>query len=243
VIFDTLSQDDRGKFLTMAALGGQPDAFFVDSILRHLLEINDPRTIPAFKKWADIPNPESHSIQDAVDTFLWAIVGLARYTDLPRVTNRPLRDDEAVWQSFGEILFWLHKPAVPENVMKKNCSPCWERLLSGYIHAAIDPLMLIVRQIGYAAGIDKGFLKDIVNAFPLEIRTILEKGLKIRSNLTSLFRNNPWTKQEHGKFIIEMLSRIGNETTVPLLEPLLDLPEIGAAVASAIRSIRSRKVD
>jgi hypothetical protein len=153
-----------------------------------------------------------------------------------------LRDDEAAWQAYQEILFWLHKPSINEDTMRKNCAPCWERLQSLYIRAALDPLFLIEKSIRWGTDHNKVRIKDPIIIFPSEVKVILEECIKIMSELTSLFKFISWRRQEYNRFVIETLGKIGDETTIPLLEPILESAELGAEVSKAIRNIRARKI-
>ncbi|MFX0199614.1 MAG: NERD domain-containing protein [Candidatus Hodarchaeota archaeon] len=236
-----LDSEDRVKFLTMAALGAPEYSFDIDLILQMLLESNDPRAIPAFEKWSSVPDPESVSVQGTVKAFILALVGLARHTEAPPRLRRPLRDDEAAWQAYGEILFWLHKPSITEDTMRKNCAAFWQRLLRGFIHAAVDPLMHIGEQTRGWRGTDQEWLRDPILTFPTEVRAVLEGGLKAKEKLTSLFTRYTWLEKKRDKFIIEMLGEVGDETTITLLEPLLESPELGILAVNAIRSIRTRE--
>jgi hypothetical protein len=189
-----------------------------------------------------IPYSEAPSIDEVIRAFLWAMIGLAHYSDKLPNLNRPLRDDEAAWRAYGEILFWLHKPSITENNMREKCAPCWEHLECLYIRAALDPLFLIEKSIRWGAEHNKVRIKDPLIIFPSEVKAILAECVKIMPELTSLFKFISWRRQEHNKFIIETLGKIGDETTIPLLEPILESAELGADAARAIRKIRERKV-
>lgn len=181
-------------------------------------------------------------IQDAIESFLLGIVGLARYTENPPLLKRPQRDDEAAWQCYREILFWLHKPSIEEQAVRKNCAPCWQRLLGRFSHAAIDPLMRIQSGIldGFSARL--GFYKDPATFFPSEVKDILEAGLETKSELTSLLGDHIYFKKDHGNFMVQMLEEVGNETSIPLLEKLIESTDIGQIAVKAIRAIRARMV-
>lgn len=239
---ERLEKDELRRFLTMAALGAPSDALFVGTILNRLLELDDPRTLPAFEKWAAIPDHKPFMIQDAIEAFLLGIVGLARHTDNPPLLKRPQRDDEAAWQCYREMLFWLHKPSIEEQTVRKNCAPCWQRLLGRFSHAAIDPLMRIQGGIldGFSARL--GYYKDPATFFPSEVKDILEAGLEAKSELTSLFGDHIYFKKDHGNFMVQMLEEVGNETSIPLLEKLMESTDIGQIAVKAIRAIRARIV-
>lgn len=235
-----LNEDELGRFLNMAALGASSGDMFVGTILIRLLELNDQKTLPAFERWAAIPDSQPGSIQDAVESFLLGIVGLARYVDYPPLLQRPQRDDEAAWQAYREILFWLHNPLIEEETRRRNCAPCWRRLLRVFSRAAIDPLMRIQEAIRSGLSARLGVYKDPVTFFPSEVRVVLEAGLKARSELTTLFGDHDWFKKDHGKFMVEMLEEVGDETSIPLLEELLESPDLAQTAARAIRAIRER---
>ncbi len=239
----SLKVENRGKLLTMAALGAPQYSFSIGWILQQLVEMDFPDAIKAYLKWGIIPYSENPSIDDAVRAFLWATIGLAHYSDKLAHLNRPLKDDEAAWRAYGEILFWLHKPSITESEMREKCAPCWERLESLYIRAALDPLFLIEKSIRWGAEYNKLRIKNPIILFPSEVKAILVECVKIMPELTSLFNKViNWNREERNKFIIEMLGKIGDEIIIPVLEPILESAELGAEAARAIRKIRERKV-
>ncbi len=239
---EQLSKDELTRFMTMAALGAPSYAFFVDTLLNRLLKIEDPRTFPAFERWAAIPGSEYANVQDSIKSFLLAIIGLGRYTEEPPRLMRPMRDDEAAWQFYREILFWLHKPSVGEETIRSKCSSCWHNLLNRYSHAAVDPLMRIQEEIRGGMSARLGFYKDLITFFGSEVRSILESGIKIESELTCIFGDHQYFKEKHARFMIETLEEIGDESSIPLLEKLIERSDIGQAAINAIRSIRARTV-
>lgn len=236
-----LTPENRGKLLTMAALGAPEYSFNIAWILEQLVEMDFPNAIKAYLKWGIIPYSEGPSIDEAIRAFLWATIGLAHYSDKLPCLNRPLRDDEAAWRAYGEIIFWLHKPSITESSMREKCAPCWERLESLYIRAALDPLFLIEKSMKWGAEYNKVTIKDPLIVFSSEVKGILAECVKIMPELTSLFKFINWRRQENNKFIIETLGKIGDETTIPLLEPILESDELGADAARTIRKIRERK--
>jgi energy-coupling factor transporter ATP-binding protein EcfA2 len=237
-----LPSENRAKLLTMAALGAPDYSFNIGWILQQLVEMDFSNAIKAYLKWGIIPYSEVPSIDEAIRAFLWAIIGLAYHSDKLPHLNRPLRDDEAAWRAYGEILFWLHKPSITESDMREKCAPCWERLESLYIRAALDPLFLIEKSIRWGAEHNKVRIKDPIIIFPSEVKAILTECVKIMPELTSLFKFVSWRRQERNKFIVEMLGKIGDETTIPFLEPILESAELGAEAARAIHDIRGRKI-
>jgi len=239
-IYD-LTPEARARFLTMAALGAPDYSFFADNILRELVELDDPIAMEAFQKWGVIPKAESHSIHDAVSAFVWGIVGLSRYVDEPPSLNRPMKNDEAAWQTYREILFWLYKPLITERAVQERCSPCWQRLQSIYSTAAVDPLFHINKGIESGNQVTKAKLINPIDAFPKDVKIILEQGVKRLSELSSLFTSGIYARIERDKFIVDTLSKVGDESTVPILEEVIDSPELGTDAAKAIRRIRTRQ--
>ena len=237
---ERLEKDELRRFLTMAALGAPSDAFFVGTILNRLLELEDPRTLPAFEKWAAIPGHKPFMILYAIESFLLGIVGLARYTDNPPLLKRPQRDDEAAWQCYREILFWLHKPSIEDQTVRKNCAPCWQRLFGRCSHAAIDPLMRIQGGILDGFSTRLGFYKDPATFFPSEVKDVLEAGLKAKSELTSIFGDHAYFKKDHVNFMVKVLEEVGNKTSIPLLEELIESADFGQMAAKAVKTIRAR---
>lgn len=237
---EKLNTDDLLRFLVMAGLGAPSESMSVSDILRRLLEFNDSRTLPVFERWATIPKSNCVAIQDTVESFLLAIIGMARFRGSPPILRGPRRDDEAAWDTYREILYWLHKPSIGEETVRRNCEPCWERLLQRFCRAAIDPLMRIQDAIHSEIRIARDLCKDLMTFFPLEIRDLLEAGLEVRSELTSLFGDHSWFKKDHVKFMIESLEEIGSEASIPVLEKLIEDPNVGRIAAKAIRTIRGR---
>lgn len=239
-IYD-LGQEELLKFLTKAALGAPDNAFFTDNILYQLLKIDDLRALPAFMKWGLIPVSEATiCIQFSVESYILSVIGLARHNKTPLRLQRPLREDEEAWQIYGEILFWLHKPSINNEVLREKCASCWQILLGRCRFAAVDPLMRIEETISNFAGKIPGGFKQLHVEFKSEVKVILETVLREKSKLSSLFKDGEWRGAERQRFIITMLEKVGDLNSIPILEHLLESPEVGAIAADAIRIIKAQ---
>jgi hypothetical protein len=237
-----LEHRERLRLLTMAALGSPSYSFWLDYILEELIKAKDPYVLAAFEKWATEIDSASAFIQGPVRAYVLACIGCANFREAPPFLKQIDTDDQRAWQTYGEIIFWLHKPDLDDQEIRMRCSPLWDLLRSQLPFQAVDPIMRITksrRWIGdskTSASPDTGE-KDWFNFFKESIYQILEYGLAHRHQLTTLFVH---VQEELTTFMIERLGEIGTSETLRHLEPLIDSDKFGVTAVEAIRKLKEK---
>lgn len=236
--FDALTTDEQERLLSLAVLGAPEHSFSTDWMLGQLVRIAGPESLPALLRWAAIPRPDAFSPQQAASCFLTGLAGCARLLDRPPDFGALTTDDDVAWATYGEMLFWLLRPGLTQGDRLSHCHPLWERLLTNLAFQAVDPLCRFATANLRPHEDKADALGTLVDAFPDEMRRVLTFSLRNHTRLTSLFRYPP--HDGYLGFLIGWLGRLGDQHAVPLLEALLESPEVGQTAAEALRAIRSR---
>jgi hypothetical protein len=234
---EELEPADRARFLTMAALGEPSNSSASDWTLAELRRYDDPVVIPALQRFASAIDPSAIMPQEAVSCYIHGVAGCAQFLDSPPELNSPTTDDGKAWNAYGAILFWLHKPALSDDVRRAACSPLWRRLETELAFEAVDPLFQLERAGWLSSRRPNGPLEIVTRVFHEEVRRILEFGVQHHTRLSSIFPN-PWYPGDRLKFLIQRLGYLGNAQTARLLEPWAEDEKFGGDVVVAIRKLR-----
>jgi energy-coupling factor transporter ATP-binding protein EcfA2 len=78
-----LDTQQRTDLFTIAASGAPPHGFWNDWLLRRLIDLADPRTLPAFERWATMLNRETPYIQGVGSCYALAMEGSAQLMQTP----------------------------------------------------------------------------------------------------------------------------------------------------------------
>jgi hypothetical protein len=232
---EVLTRDDRIRLLTRAALGAPDYGFSTDWILRELVMLNDAIALPAFRRWAVVPSAESVSPQDATARMLAAIAGCAQHLGEPPTSLAATTEDERAWKAYATIYFWLNKPGLAQEVLRERSASEWATLRSDLAFQAVDPLHQFERSSFMAR---TNPLAQMAATFPVEMRSILEFGLRHHSRLTSLFGRD-FHGESQPSFIVGWLGRVGNSGTIEVLEPHIDSPDFGVQVTEVIKTLKA----
>jgi hypothetical protein len=231
-----LAPDDFAQLFTMAALG-DTHSFFNDWILGTLLKSDSPIALPAFLRWAIPPKRNDSSPQNAIASFVRAVTGCAKHGK-----NAPLMEDyddgdRQAWAVIGQIIFLLSTPGLTRDEVNRRCEPLWKHLRAELAFEAVDPLY----QLQHASIVDKeqtaNALGTIMHAFPDEVRSLLEFGIRHLSKLSTLFHR--LEDRQVTDFIIHRLGDIGHVDSIKLIEPYCTSPELGATAVDAMRKIKA----
>jgi hypothetical protein len=236
--YEALEAGDRERLLARGVLGCPDCAMYTDWILRELVKLAGPTSVPAIQHWATVPRPDHFMPQEATSCFLTAVAACARLLDHPPEFQASAADDGAAWAAYGTILFWLQRPGLAEADRRARCTSVWERLLTELPFQAVDPLIRFATARPSLIQSEVDTLVTITQAFPDEVRRVLVFGLRHHSRLTTVFTCGPY--DGYLGFLIAWLGRLGDQHTAPLLEDFLESPEVGATAAEALRAIRSR---
>jgi len=236
-----LQGKDRLEFHVMAALGREPGYLSVDLILRRLIEFAAPEAYPAFEKWSSPPRPNGIISDDLAGAFLLSHIGMAQTAEsLPAFDLSPDQNEES-WRTWGEILFWLHRPGVSTASAREACAPCWRKLQGPLLLASIDPLFEMERYARFHS-LRGGIYNTAETTFPHELKTLHEKALPKNSELTSILGFPSHWRDDRAIFMIEELGRLGDEDSILVIEPHVESATLGRSAVNAIRCIRERLI-
>jgi len=217
-----LAQEDKIRLYTLAALGSPSYSFFTDWLLLELLKLNDPKTLPAFQRWATELDPASINPFEAATCYACACVGCSLFMDSPPRLKNLGSDNHLAWQTYGEILFWIHKSGLSDEEIQRHCLPLWKKLQK-IPFEAVDPLMQLHNSSLKILDERWNFGKALCGRFREQIRDLMEFGLKKRSHLSTLFGRlpQPFREKNLTQFLISQLGEIGNLKTIKFLDPSL----------------------
>jgi hypothetical protein len=237
--YESLGPGDKPTLLALAA---QSDHAGISTnwILTELLKYGGESALPVFKQFASSIDGDSNSPQEAAVAYALGVQGCAQSMNEPPMYTGPDTPGHRAWQIIGNILFWVFRSRREPELPKNRIEALWNRLAAGEALAAVDVLYSLHNGLGliYTEAANEF---DLVTHYPAEVKRILEHGLKNRSSLTSVFScfSRGGNRNESlALFVINELGRIGNGSTIPLLQEVSDDSRLGADAIAAIRSIR-----
>lgn len=232
---EALPKGERNQLLCMAALGAPSYGFFVDWILAELLKCNEPAGVPAFMRWASEIPSDVLGVQQAVAQYIMAVEGCARFVSEPPALLSPKTDAGRAWEAYGHIRFWLARPGLADAERTASCRPLWQRLEGDLRFESVAPLCEMAKAEVVMARRGRDYLGMLRESWPSEVRGTLEFGLKHVERLPSIFRGG--SPAETRACLIRQLGALGDPASIPILEGLVDDPELGSLAVEAIRSI------
>ena len=233
---ESLSRQDRLRLTVLAALGAaDAHGFFSDWILKRLVDARDPQALPAFERWLQYPDSQSPGPQDDTACFALAMQGWALLEQGVPVLDTPANEDEAAWQCYGEIIYWLRRADLTLTEVHEYCAPIWDRLAQELALAAVDPLYRLAHAFSLRHDEEMDSHRRIVATFPDEVRRLLEDCLSRHDQLTSIFRHKEGL--ELAQYMLDALGCVGNDSTRELLTAYVDDEELGRTAISSLRRL------
>lgn len=222
----------RTMLYVLASLGAPHYGFWTDWLLEQLIESHDSRALPAYKRWACAINASTQNPQEAARCYALAIQGWAQLMPDPPERGEIDGDAHAAWQSYGAIMFWLHRTGMAPAETAVKCTPHWQSLRGGLLPAAADPLYWLHTMSQFYERDSPSPLQLMMLGFPDEIRLILEWSIQHPSDLTSVF---PHVWEDRQRTLIALLAKVGNAESSELLQSYVDDSALGATAIIAIR--------
>ena len=238
--YESLGSDEKVALLCLA---GQAERGFTTSwILTVLLNFGKEAALPVFRKYASSVEADSTSPQESAEAYALGVAGCAQFMDEAPQYTGPDTAEHRAWHIVGEILFWLLRNKKHHLSDTNRIERLWVRLISDMPLAAADPLHRIYNGVFLMESEHRRDF-DLVAQCPSAAKPLLERSLKNRTSLTSIFRWGGNRDEALIKFIIDALGRIGDDSTIPLLSEVSDDPRFGADSIAAIRKIRGSAHD
>jgi len=174
---------------------------------------------------------------EAVQAHLEGVRGWARIADrLPSPGDTDGDVGQRTWRLVDELIFGLERghPAA-----EHDADRCWQELHGPCASAAVDVLSMVQQASAIGSSIHRTSqpYDQLVEAYPGQIRALLQWGLPNRGRLVSTMQ---LPARELAGYMIGELGRLGDTGTVALLHAYLPDPELGPAAVKAIRTIERR---
>ena len=226
--YETLSRDERGAILSLAL--ACPDSRFHSAwLLRELLEQGSNEVLPTYQRYAAAIDSTSSSPQESTASFLLAMEGCARFMEKPPEYTGGETPSHSAWAAIGHILFWTYRNDDAARTL-------WSQLDGPTRLAAADVLYNIMHcrwQLG-----TRRRPVDFVALYPDEMRALVQDCLRERESLPTVFNYGGSRDRSVVSYLIDVLGRVGNETSARFLQDLVDNFELGGYAIKAIESIR-----
>jgi len=214
---------------------------WTDWIISELLRYGDGRALKIFRRFAARVVVTSFSHQNAVSSFLRAVVGCAKLQDREWMTSEIPDVDQHAWRLVGTLLFTIESLTSGNSLQSQETSQ--SQILDQIFEEVPFAIADVLYQIHHASliwGTQSPSLKkfDLARLFPKEFREIADHSLRNKEHLTSVFSTFEFGKGDRARFLIQTLGRVGDENNLELLRSLIDDPDLGNDALRAIRSIQ-----
>lgn len=226
--------DDAQRFSLLSLALDRDDEFgtHVTWMLLELIELGREDALPIFKRFATtLPIRErSFCTQEDVARYLLAMKGCSAWLELPPKVLAGKTAHELGWVLMGEIAFWHYRFGASA---RERTTRLWQSFPSssvaaGVLSDAISGCIMI-----YADDIKINFPA----LWPDEIRKIAEDCLRGDEPPLTL---GPQLRFEPKPFLIELLAKVGNTSSLSALRALVDDPRLGPDALNAITTIQQR---
>ena len=234
---DGLTSQEKVRLFTMAARGFDPTiSASLDWTLSELTDLVptgdaglDTGAMSVFSAFLDRPAEDAIMPQEAVDAWLAAIRGWAKFESSLPPEAADLTSDQRNWRLVAELLLRYERDDAGVDQQK-----IWRTLL-------LDPqqTILTLASLQFATMSRPGgsVLGRLIEDYPEPLRRLFEWALENPSELPDdSFRLGTGALD----FVIGRLGAVGNESTAARLSALTDDPEAGRAAVDAIRQIHRR---
>ena len=236
---ESLDPADKVRLYVIAALGPPTPGLTNDWILRELTASADRAALPALQHWATRLELSGFYPQGSTASYLLAMQGCALHMDEPPQLASCQTDDEAAWQCYGAIIFWLFRPGLSNEKAAAQCASHWQRLVGPLLPAAADPLFHFYWSSSSYDQEGRPVIARIILGFPDETRQILEWSIRNKDALTSVFPGPE--REDRARKIIDMLGTVGNTETAELLHAFTDDQALGRAAIDAIKQLTDHR--
>lgn len=242
-VVSELSEAQRKSFLIMAAKGASDSYFFISCLLLDLVSFNDPKVGEIIGRWTMAPALDSGMPQDAIEVFVIAHISLGRLGCALPVKASSGNPSAGALTACGEILYWLNRIDMAEEVRRSNCTEPLNVLLKN-TGVALD----VVRQCAYVRfdgtnrfpGTEPVRL-SIVDNFPERITEICRLALHSPDIQAGYFRHfSERDRVQVLDFALGVLGRHGNEADLSLLRQFCDDSNQGQSAIKAVKNLEQR---
>lgn len=233
--YESLSPEEKTKVLCMAGARKDGHGIATNWILAELSRKGDPQSIPIFLRYAKKLHHDFSPYEAATD-YLIAIMACTKFMNEPPEYQEAVTPTEFAWSIVGQILFWHIRLEVDRVKAMDQIIGLWEAARGIAAPSIPDVLSHLARGTMFELW-DK--TPDLVESYKEEVRAVLEEAVIRREQISSLIGFSHSNK-ELAQYTVQTLGAIGNESSVLLLQQLMDDPELGRDAVEAIFQIRRR---
>jgi hypothetical protein len=233
--YESLTPKEKTMVLVSAGMKKDPYGFATDWILSALSRQHDPKSLPVFLRYATKIELDSPFLYEAATAFVISMVACAEIlTEPPPYQGSDTQQDQA-WSILGRILFWHARKTVDSATAATRIRDLWSEASGTPAPAVPDALHQLTH------GMTSHLMAepiDLVASYPKEVRQVLEESIKRRNEIATLIGTFPDQQRERVQSTIQLLGRIGNDSTASLLQELTDDETFGKDAVDAIFQIR-----
>lgn len=253
--FNGLDPEIKARFLTMAALGSDPNAFSLGYILHNIVEINSPMCEPALRKWATTL-PIKSALYDPpgqTSVLLLAHLGLAQLR-LPLEESAQIEEPASAkaLRACAEVVYWMGRSDLSYADIAAKCERPWQYLNRHELGVGAGALMLI--QNALSETMTKMLFGErseplwtaLVSVYAKEIAELCRHALS-RPDIQRFYFHEilqvQWMDETRDwrRFSIETLGNLGTSDDITQLKPFVQDPALAKTALDSIKQLEMRR--
>lgn len=233
--YESLPTDERRRLLILA-LRKSEIGFFTDFYLTELGKFGYEGAEDALTRYGSRIDPKSFCPQDFVSCYILAHQAWATLADEPIPYGDDSSEDHRVWGIVGELIFWLNrKKEEPVGRISYLCSELVQ------FPKAVPGVLWQIEQSQWRMR-PSGVLESLFARIGDAIRDVLHESLTFGESLSSVFPHVSSDSAQLFRWTISTLGRIGDHTSVRLLQQWTEDNKHGIEAIRAIEKIEQRHV-
>lgn len=232
-----LDRDERTRLLLMAARGSAAGDFGTHWIMEDLAQtdLDNPDVRDLLLSFVRTADPSTwSSAEEGVSSYLQALRACARFCTDPPCPPRSSRELDA-WTAVAELCFWSERQQLGEELPAQCRDALWSELLGDLRVAAGAAFHKLTRA---KTRIKPSVHDQLVQAYPHQLRDLLQWSIAHRDQLTTCFRSEDGQRRD--RYFLDTLGRVGDAATATLLRNYANDAALAGAAALAIRAIERR---
>ncbi len=235
--YESLTYDEKVQVLCAAGMRREGFGFATDWILAELARLRDPRSLPVFLKFGATFNLKNPFVHESVSSYIISMIACANFLKEPPEHYGADTAIERAWYLVGCICFWNARLEIDSGAAVQKIRELWTEARGSLAPAMPDVLYHVTGTL-MTEMLSRSV--NLVSIYPNEVRGVLEEALNRRDEISTLIGRAESFKNERIKSTIELLGKIGSDSTVLLLQKLVDHRKFGYSAVDSIREIRRR---